>query len=151
MEVNSLDRVLLIINEHVIEGTTRLQKYGFLMKQNYNKELEDFDFYNDWKALYYGPYSEQLTKDIESGVEQRLISKYKSVTLNEYDTQKITLTIKGRHRLRQISEQYKKIINDVYEMSTNLQKKPLRIILRDVYLSYPNYTGKSKIKDEVLG
>ncbi len=151
MEVNNLDRVLLIINEHIIEGATRLQKYGFLMKQNYDKELKDFDFYNDWKAHYYGPYSEQLTKDIENGIEQRLISKYKSVTLNEHDAQKFTLTIKGRHRLRQISEQYKKIINDVYEMSTNLQKKPLRIILRDVYISYPNYTGKSEIKDEVLG
>ncbi len=151
MEVNSLDRALLIINEHTIEGTTRLQKYAFLMKQNYDKELTDFNFYDDWKAHYYGPYSEQLTKDIQSGIEQRLISKYKYVTLNEHDTQKFTLTIKGRHRLRQISEQYKKIINNVYELTTNFQKKPLRIILRNIYLSYPQYTGKSEIKDEVLG
>ena len=46
------ERVLFIINDNVINGSTRFQKYGFLLFKQYQKELQsyyrDFKFYDDW-------------------------------------------------------------------------------------------------------
>ena len=60
-EYVSRDRLLLAISDTTIHGTTRLQKYGFLLYKQYGKELsaisskhDNLTFYDDWKPYWFG-------------------------------------------------------------------------------------------------
>ncbi len=108
------------------------------------------NFYSDWKSHYYGPYSEELAKDMDECIEQRLIDRYETVGVRGHEIQKYTLTMKGRKRLRELWDHYNKLLKNIYELTGNLRQKPLMVILKEIYLAYPEYTTKSEIKDQVL-
>jgi uncharacterized protein YwgA len=104
LEFKKEDRVLLIINDNFVQGSTRLQKYGFLLAQEHNdifNELSEtytqLKFYNDWKPHYYGPFSEELQKDIDTCIKNGLLHKrvfeYTGTRQDKY-----VLTIKGQDR-----------------------------------------------------
>ena len=70
MDFSRTDRILLAINGATIHGTTRLQKYGFLLYKQHERELSAISskdpalkFYDDWKPFWFGPFSESLSKD----------------------------------------------------------------------------------------
>ena len=55
------DRILMIIGDLTINGTTRLQKYGFLLHMKHGHDLKtisktqkELEFYSDWKPYWYG-------------------------------------------------------------------------------------------------
>ncbi len=52
-------------------------------------------------------------------------------------------------RLRKISGDYD-IIKELYQKFTQLNKKPITSVLKDIYLAYPEYTVKSEIKESVM-
>ena len=100
------ERVLFIINDNTIHGSIRFQKYGFLLHKQYQRELlelglsyDGFTFYEDWKPYHYGPYSEQLQKDITDCIDNNLVNKIPPNTNVRYNSYKLTL--KGRVRWRE--------------------------------------------------
>lgn len=147
-----LDRLIILINDMTIQGNTRLQKYGFVVYQRYAKKnkLEGLNFYSDWKPYLYGPYSQQLKNDLEEAIASNLIAKYTTITPSNREFSNYSLTVKGRMRLRKLLEKYGRVVKELYEKFTQLNKQPMQIILKDIYLAYPEFTVNSEIRDEVM-
>ena len=153
--LNPLDRVLMIINDNTIYGTTRFQKYGFLLYKQYGQELKNIQnkypelkFYDDWEAYHYGPYSKKLENDLEQCITENLIRKSSITTEKKQKMDMYVLTIKGRRKWRAL---YVKI-NELSQMDKkikNLQKIPHYTLIRQIYNAYPEFTTKSKIKDQL--
>ena len=148
--MTGLDRVILLVNDMTIRGTTRLQKYGFLTSQLYSKELPSLNFYNDWVPYLYGPNSQQLAQDLSMCIKQDLIDEQVEQTFNSRLIHNYTLKIRGRVILRNLMKTHDEMIKILYEKFTELNKKSMSSILKDIYEAYPTYIVNSKIKDEVL-
>ena len=151
MELVETDRALLIICDTTIYGTTRLQKYGFLISKQFGKELADISFgekdqpfYNDWEALWYGPFSKGLQKDVDECARERLI--YKEPIDTNQNTYQYGLTTKGRIRWRKIYAKFTDAVNPIHKKVMNLQKVRLERLLERIYTAYPEYTKRSTIK-----
>ena len=151
-KINQEDHVLFIINDNIIHGDTRFQKYGFLLFMQYKKELAElninydgFSFYDDWKAYHYGPYSEKLTRDINECIEKKLLQKTKSLHSNKpYEL--YALTLKGRARWRGFLSYTHEEMIKINKKIQELQSVHFYKLLRQIYNAYPDYTIHSKIK-----
>lgn len=156
MTLQPEERVLLIISDCTIAGATRLQKYGFLLRKQFGKELSKIEdrygisFYTDWKAHHYGPYSEQLSRDIKTCVDRRLVEEQnaKGPTGNRY--MRYGFTTKGRRVWRTILGNNTKEVSDISDKVRFLQATNTGKLLRDIYTEYPAYAVNSKIKKDVL-
>ena len=75
------ERILLIMADDSIPGTDRMCIYGFLLYKEFKKKLSKIEkrygvpFYDDWEARGYGPYSEQLIRDIQTCIRRDLLEK----------------------------------------------------------------------------
>ncbi len=150
--VSPADRVLMIISDTTIRGSTRLQKYGFLLHKQYKKELSriarnhaELKFYDDWKPLWYGPFSKDLEEDIKTCASTGTIEK----TLVDQDLElyRYALTLKGRVQWRKILRESGNETRAIHEKIANLQTIRLERLLEGIYHAYPEYTKRSKIKD----
>lgn len=145
------DRVIVLINDLTIGGNTRIQKYAFLVHQLYDKELEpNLKFYNDWIAYRYGPFSKELELDLKTCVENKLVARTETPVSSGREFTNYSLTMKGRMRMRKLSENNSKMVKKLYEKFTLLNKKSTATILKDIYLAYPQFTINSEIRDQVL-
>ena len=155
-ETVSEDRVLMIISDSTIHGTTRLQKYGFLLSKQYEWELRniasmqaELKFYDDWMPFWYGPYSESLDKDVKKCAKNGTVSMLlMDEALNKYQ---YSLTIKGRAVWRGMLNRFHDGMPAIDAKIRNLQKIGLETLLSGVYSAYPEYTKRSVIKDRVGG
>lgn len=153
--MDPINRALLVINDNTIYGSVRFQKYGFLLYKQYQRELKEIEisfprleFYDDWVPNFFGPYSKKLEEDVKKCVENKLIRKSSVTTETKQKMDMYTLTLKGRRKWR---EMYAKIdeMSKIDEKIKNLQKIPYYTLIRQVYNSYPEYTAKSRIKDQL--
>ena len=156
MELENTDRALMIVSDATIHGTTRLQKYGFLLHKQYGQELSailrsnpDVGFYGDWKPFWFGPFSESLSKDIQACVEAGLI--YKELVDPARNSYRYSLTVRGRRRWRQLLSEFTSEITAIHEKVANLQGVRLERLLQRIYDAYPEYTKQSTIKDRLSG
>ena len=149
------DRVLFVINDNTIHGSTRFQKYAFLLYMQYKTELKklkdrysELGFYKDWKPYHYGPYSEQLKEDITKCQKANLL---KCVEAKDKKYHDYFLTIKGRVRWRTFLNHNNDEIKNINEKIKQLQSKNFYELLRQIYSAYPEYTVNSQIKNELDG
>ncbi len=147
--------LLIIVSDSVITGTTRLQKYGFLLHKQHRKELSkiedkfDFEFYreDEWISHYYGPFCRQLETDIQICIDARLMTKtYKDIDGTSI-TPRHSLTMKGRLKWRELFQDMPKEMEKINDKITDLQHKNLYDLLRLVYKEYPQYTENSKLRE----
>ena len=150
------DRALMVISDATIRGSTRIQKYGFLLAQQYKKEMKHITettptlkFYDDWEPLWFGPFSKSLAEDIDTCVKDGLIDK-ESVSL-PYDSHRYSLTIKGRVQWRKMLDKSNDDMTAIREKVVHLQRVNLGSLLEGIYSAYPEYTVKSVIKDRIHG
>ena len=152
LQIVPADRALMIVNDFTIHGSTRLQKYGFLLSKQYADELSSIShkepklqFYDDWKPLWYGPFSKNLEDDINECVESRLVYKEPiDLRLNSY---RYSFTLRGRIRWRKMHTNFQNEMNSIYEKIANLQKIQLERLLERIYAAYPEYIRRSTITD----
>ena len=153
--LNDNDRPLLIINDFTIAGSTRFQKYGFLLHKEYGayiislSERCNIKFYDDWKPYHFGPFSKSLKEDLKECVDTRVIQTINVSTGNEGRMMTTySLTPKGRTKWVEIWDKVPEIPSIVKQIQS-LQKIPYYILLGQIYRAYPEFTTKSKIRDEV--
>ena len=136
------------INDNTFYGSTRFQKYGFLLYKQYSERIKnnfpDLIFYDDWKAHYYGPHSEKLENDIQKCVMLKLIRKSSITTEKKQKMNMYALTIKGRMRWCALSSTVNEM-SQINKKIKNPQKIPHYTLIRKIYNAYPDYTTKSKI------
>lgn len=154
MRLENTDRVLVIVSDATIHGTTRLQKYGFLLHKQYGKEVSailranpEMKFYDDWKPFWFGPFSESLSKDVRACVDAGLI--YKELMDPARNSYRYGLTVSGRGRWRQLLGEFTPEITAIHEKIANLQGIRLERLLQRIYDAYPKYTKLSTIKDRL--
>ena len=152
-EFSSSDRALMVVSDATIYGSTRLQKYGFLLHKQYKKEMRSIadntptlKFYDDWESLWYGPFSRGLSDDIETCVKNSLIYKAPDKLPNSY---RYGFTIHGRIRWRKMLFKFNDEMTAIRKKVVNLQKVRLERLLEGVYNSYPEFTKRSIIKDRL--
>ncbi len=157
MKIGPEERVLFIINDNAIWGSTRFQKYGFLLAKQYQREIEmleltnsGFEFYNDWGPHYFGPFSRQLERDIETCINKKILKKtfVDKTPGGERDINIYQLTVAGRKRWRDIfyeNDCMKKLDDKI----KHLQKMSSVTLLRLVYNAYPEFTTNSTIKNSL--
>lgn len=146
------DRVLVIISDTTIHGTTRLQTYGFLLYKQYGRELSELSdnlpalkFYDDWKPLRYGPFSRNLSNDIEKCVGDRTICK--ETVDPDRKIYRYALTIKGRAQWRKMMNRFTSEIGAMREKISYMQTIRLELLVKEIYRAYPEYAAHSKNKD----
>ncbi len=127
-----------------------MQKYGFLTAQLYHNELKNLNFYSDWRAHNYGPYSDELASDIKLCVRDNLVQLQVEKITDNKTISTYSLKIKGKQRLNELSKIYANTIKNLYEKFTELNRQKTDKILRDIYEAYPSFTINSMIKENVL-
>ncbi|MXY60768.1 MAG: hypothetical protein F4Y82_01450 [Cenarchaeum sp. SB0665_bin_23] len=150
------DRALMVVSDATIYGSTRLQKYGFLLTQQYKKEMEgiakatpELKFYDDWAPLWFGPFSKSLAKDIDACMQNGLI--YKEPVKLSQNSFRYGLTLKGRRKWRAMLHKSTKDITAIHKKVMNLQKMRLERLLEYIYYAYPEYTVNSTIREKISG
>lgn len=138
--------VLLIGISGVLEGATRLQKYGFLCSMKI-KELQKINFYNDWIPSHFGPFSPQLASDLMTSEKMGLIKKYKVTNAYGYPVERFSLT--SESFVSDFANTYPVEYKKIREIIEYYQTKTLSELLQDVYFQYPQYATSSTIKAEV--
>lgn len=166
-----------IINEP-ITGRTRLTKMIFLFQKEWlslfkkNIKMQDDEFYNffPWN---YGPFSKEIYEDLSFFHLRKFISKKPSeeeatieaasewsewISINEeqesateFSEDTFSLDEKGlnftKSMYESLSDDQKNLIE---KFKSETQRLSLRALLKYVYSKYPDFTEKSKIKDEIL-
>ena len=136
--------LLLWVNDNdPIRGRVRFIKEFFLFAKKHNEELfQSSEFF----PYYFGPYSARLAFRINRLKSQGYIKPiYKNkewyYTLSK-DGLDIAIEISKSINIKTIQ-----MISGIKSENRNLNLKNL---LKDIYLEYPEYTGRSLIKEEVI-
>ena len=145
MEYTGMDRVLLTMGDAAVFGTTRLQRYGFLLHKQYWKELSaisnkygSLKFYDDWKPYWFGPHSESMDRDTKACVDAKLI--YKDMVDPVMNLHRYGLTTSGRTRWRRLLGEFGREMEAIRKRVASLQEMRLERLLQGVYDAYPEYT-----------
>ncbi|SDM50627.1 Protein of unknown function [Halogranum gelatinilyticum] len=145
-----------------IEGTTRLQKLLFLIEHEseFSNLYEDITF--EFESYHYGPFSEGAFDALEFLISLGAIEEIESDEDYDYirDSEdrsnhagkKFVITEKGR----KISQELDAVLDpetkeDLETLVEKYNDLELDDLLEYVYEQYPEYTDKSKIKEDVLG
>ena len=146
--MDGTDRIILLVNQTTIRGRTRLQKYGFLAYQLYRSDLKPLGFYSDWEAYHFGPYSMDLTCDLQEAEKVGLIRterrQFGGRAVDFY-----SLGPKGAKRLSSMLRDHGDLVKRLYETFANLNKKSLDRLIEEIYADYPQYARNSKIKTDL--
>ncbi|MDR6232646.1 type II toxin-antitoxin system antitoxin SocA domain-containing protein [Pseudomonas oryzihabitans] len=165
------------LNEPVT-GRTRLTKMIFLFQKEWlplfkkNIHMQDQEFYNffPWN---YGPFSKEIYDDLNFFCLRNFIAKKVSeeettfeaasewsewTALNEEQEPAIEFVEEAFYLEEKGINFTKKMYETLSDDQKNLlekfksetQRLSLRALLKYVYSKYPDYTEKSKIKDEIL-
>ena len=141
---------LIKLSGGYVEGATRLQKLTFLVSQEV-KELKEFNFYKDWVAGKYGPFSKNLSDDVSQAIADKIIWKGSVKNDAGYPVDHFSLTDTGVKVADETVNQYPKIKSKVEDIVKLYAKSALMSLLHDVYYQYPQYTSESAIKGSVAG
>lgn len=139
--------MLILGVQETIPGVTRFMKYLFLADKSktFGKTLRGVD----WTPHYYGPYWKGFNDATESLAQRGFLKTEKLQSQSGYTLTQFSITTKGRQRFRTLAAS-QDTSNLVYLLREH-QKQPLASLLSFVCEQYPEYTGKSVIKDQVLG
>ena len=165
-----------MVNEP-INGRTKITKMLFLFEKELSKKFKldkltgDENIFN-FTAWNFGPMSATIFKNLDflkniGFIESSLATSYNVTTeeineynhyykdivdneeaITEYKSERFCLTPKDKGKYRLLTDDQKKYLK---EYKTKLNKASLRDILKYVYMTYPDYTEKSIIKDDILG
>ena len=139
------ERVLLVINDVEIPGESRLQKYGFLLAQQYGKELdmiakkEPFlQFYDDWEPAWHGPFSKALAYDVGRCMEYRLVRRERDHE-DFSNRHQYGLALKGRAKWRRMAELFPKEVRGIGNYVRKLQGIDEEAFLSALYASHSKW------------
>ncbi len=129
-------------NNDPIKGRVRFIKEFFVYAKKYNETLfQAAEFF----PYYFGPYSVRLAYRINFLKFQGYIKPiYKN--MDWY----YTLSNKGLELANFISnESNKETIKKISKIKSYNRNLNLKNLLKDIYIDYPEFTGRSLIKDEI--
>jgi uncharacterized protein YwgA len=134
-----------------VDGITRLHKLAFLAKELV-PGMERVEFYDDWKAGKYGPFSPTLGSDISDLISESLIQSQTIHSSAGYPLERYTVSPSGVNHAVSLEGRYPKICEMIQKSIVDkYANAPLMSLLHDVYYLFPQYTVESEIAGEVFG
>lgn len=150
-----------------IDGITRLEKLIFLLEREtpLGKQLTETPAFTSHN---FGPFSSKIYQAVETLAAAELVDDSAELTSSTedawefeqvvgieaqdpYATRNFTLTERGRRYYAALLRELPKgTESTVEEFKARYGALPLRQLIRYVYQTYPEYTDKSLIRDEVL-
>jgi uncharacterized protein len=137
--------------EHPIEGRTRLEKLAFLIQKRVVEELklgispQAYDF----RALHFGPFSEEVLDDITSLQLLGLVD----IHGDDDQTQTFQLSSKGVEVVRKLlaSGKVSRVLaEEIRRIRSTYGSMSLDKLVGRIYKDYPEYTVNSVIRDRYL-
>lgn len=151
-----------------IKGITRLEKLMFLLEKN-SQIARYLDEPLEFKSFNYGPFSEKIYQAIDMLAAAGLVSDSAQASQStedmwesqevigdnenreSYITRDIKLTERGKRYYQALAKELpEEVLSEVSEIKLKYGVLPLRKLVRYVYQTFPNYTDKSVIRDEIL-
>lgn len=136
--------LLYVDGRRQVEGITRLQKLVFLAQQ---EQLGDDAGY-DFEPYKYGPYSQELTKALETFEERGYVQKEVETTRDGNEKYNYSLTADGNRLVRQGllgNDDYEPLFDAAKNVKKRHNREPIEQLLRYVYNKYPTYAEKSEL------
>lgn len=135
-----------------IKYRLRLQKYVFLADNQFSQARrgrKTAEFVYKWKPHLYGPYSEHLDLCVNDLLRAKIIEAFDVHESNKEPGVGYRLTVRGNAKFRRMLKNLEGESKAIYELLGKFQKDHTENQLKDfVYQMYPEYTGKSLIRDE---
>ena len=122
-----------------------MQKIIFLLGKKIEKEYYRFD------AADYGPFSWQLSRDVDFLVSSGLLVQHIRGIADSGEKYEYALTKEGSETVRRSLAQTNllgnkaRILKWITELKQQNNHKNLKLLLRDVYSEYPEYAVKSRV------
>ena len=139
--------ILLYALDSPINGAIVFMKEAFLLFEEKLKEFKVPTLSPKFISYLYGPYSFDIDESWNSLEQFGLIQ----ITGKRSTPKEIfSLTIEGKEEAKKIFESLPKALQEELPCWRKGFDQLQNGILKDVYLRYPQYTDKSKIKDRVL-
>lgn len=133
---------MLGVNENTpISGKTRFIKLMYIASVSLKKEKLPIDFYNFYQH-YYGPYNDELIKDIESFANEGCIHQtvtHIPTSYGVYEENTYLLTEKGKQLFQKYVDErgVERIIKILEEVKRKYASIPLFALVQEVYTKYP--------------
>lgn len=145
------DRVLLAFGDHDVWGKTRVQKYGFLLGKLQQTEMDGMrdrygvSWYDDWMAMWYGPYSHGMHLDLERGRKNGLIGKIGMPMKRDGKSDVYKLTRRGRFRWRRLCYEVPEV-RVLDKAMESYQRVPYMQLLNQIWSGWPEYANRGRIR-----
>ncbi len=134
---------LLNSNNEAIRGKTRLVKLMHITNEILKKKKPEFSVYKFYKH-HYGPYSDELVKDVEEMISNGLIGhKEEYIPITSYVgyvENVYWITEKGKEYLEKLANEInppEKILEITQDVKIKYNKISLSRLIRIVYQEYP--------------
>lgn len=147
-----------------IRGVTRLEKLLFLADQEVKlPEVEDRP---EFVPYHYGPYSKAVYEDVELLEEADLVREEREIAGQgldrmeeaeaagsdvEWTERRFFLTEAGRAVAGRLATDHPTVYQAFTKLKMDYGSLSLNRLLSHVYEQYPNFTGASRIREQVLG
>ncbi len=140
--------ILLGATEQPIRGAISFMKEAFLLFKEKFAEHKVPVISPQFISYHYGPYSFELVEAWRTLEEEELIERKGRASSNK---ESFSLTAKGKVESQRLMTKLPKALKEeLPRWRRGLDELGNDGILKDVYLKYPEYTDKSKIKNKVL-
>jgi uncharacterized protein YwgA len=119
-DVTDLALILGLFGSHSskrIEGRTRIQKLSCILKYRY-----DIPFKFIFKPYFYGPYSDELSEDINTLIGMKLIDESISYVGNGYYRYDYMLTKKAEQIVKELEHKLPNIMEKIDEQVKSLEQ-----------------------------
>ena len=140
--------VMLIGMYDYVEGATRLQKYAFLSAMQI-KNIHSKEFYHDWKASHFGPFSAMLAQDVDKAIKDGIIKKHSLTNTYGFKVDRFAVTDRGKGVFINLKNEHQNLYGKILKITKRYQELSLSRLLQDVYYQYPKYASVSTIKAKI--
>lgn len=174
-QVETDDAVVLLLGapserrslENRIEGITRLEKMVFLLEHE-SDLAELLAEQAEFKSHNFGPFSSKVYQAVDILAAAGILSdsmkssdsaddsweKQEVIGFDQdpYSTRDFDLTDRGKRYYRALIDELPEgTESELAKLKGRFGSLPLRQLIRYVYQKYPQFTDKSRIRDEVMG
>lgn len=144
--MSSIPLILLYTeNREGISGSTRFQKLVFLAE----KESDIPELY-EYIPHKYGPYSPDLSQDLQKLSEHGLIERNHTFNGVGNRTYTYSLTTKGIRVAKEYVNDYEPLFRELSKIKQRYNKERIDDLLDYVYRKYPNYTTETELDKDKL-
>ncbi len=128
-----------------IEGKTRYHKLAFAIAKL--TDITKLGFFDDWEPKDYGAFSRELQTEIDNLTRSRLLV---SMTSQDGSHENFEPTEEAKEELKDVLSHTEKYVSAIRNFNEAYSRDTLDELLHDVYVRFPDFAVRSKIKGRIM-